>query len=129
MSVVVKLIGENKNSESIYQLADESQHNEEGFDNSKVNNVNKEENVSIYSQKTDLTGKTGNTKKSMSTKTAITSITYATEMLGNLEDLSFLLLDFREKSDYDNYHIREAISFPSPNILRDKFPSEMYSFV
>ncbi len=95
--------------------------------NSKINN---NDNVSIYSQKTNLTGKTGKTKKSVqSTKTAITSITYATEMLGNLEDLSFILLDLRDNQEYYNYHIKEAISFPSTNILRDKYPNEMYTFV
>jgi len=77
---------------------------------------------------TAKTGRTTKTKQS-NTKTTITNITYATEMLGNLEDLSFLLLDLRDKSEYDNVHIKEAMSFPSPNILRDKFPTEMYSFV
>lgn len=118
----------NNNSESIYQLKDESQNNDEGFDNSKVTNSVNNEDRSVYSQRTDLTAKTGHTNKT-TTKTAITSITYATEMLGNLEDLTFILLDFREKSEYDNVHIREAISFPAANILRDKFLTEMYSFV
>jgi hypothetical protein len=38
-------------------------------------------------------------------------------------------LDLRDRDDYDNYHVREAISFPGPNISRDKFPQEIYSFV
>jgi hypothetical protein len=128
-SVVVKLLGENKNTESIYQLADESNTNDEGYDNSRLNNNNNNNNdsESVYSQKTDMTGKTGKTNKTA--KTTITSITYATEMLGNLEDLSFILLDFRERCEYDNFHIKEAISFPGTNILRDKFTSEMYTFV
>jgi len=48
-------------------------------------------------------------------------------MLGNLADLTFVLVDFRERSDYDLYHIKEAISYPAANILRDKFPNEMYN--
>ena len=131
-SVVVKLIGGDNNTESIYQLKDES-NIDESYDQSKLNNAGNKENndtQSIYSQKTDMTATTKKTSLTKKTnKTQMTSITYATEMLGNLEDLSFILLDLREKSDYDNYHIKEAISFPSANILRDKFSTEMYSFV
>jgi rhodanese-related sulfurtransferase len=39
------------------------------------------------------------------------------------------MLDLREKSDYDSYHIKEAISFPAPNISRDKFTAEIISLV
>lgn len=39
------------------------------------------------------------------------------------------MLDLREKPDYDNFHIKEAMSFPGPNISRDKFPPEIFSFV
>ena len=40
-----------------------------------------------------------------------------------------MLLDLREKEDYNNYHIKEAISFPGPNISRDKIPIEMIRMV
>ena len=40
-----------------------------------------------------------------------------------------MLLDLREKEDYDKYHIKEAMSFPGPNISRDKFPVEMIKMV
>jgi rhodanese-related sulfurtransferase len=39
------------------------------------------------------------------------------------------MLDLREKSDYDSYHIKEALSFPAPNISRDKFLVEMINLV
>lgn len=60
-STVVKLLDECTNTESIYNLADES--------NAECPN----ETASVFSNRTDLTN-----------KTTITAITYATEMLGNL---------------------------------------------
>jgi len=41
-------------------------------------------------------------------------------MLGITADTKFLLLDLREPEDYNKWHIKDAISFPSPNICRDK---------
>lgn len=129
-STVVKLLEENNNSESIYNLAEESK--EENIYNMNDNITTKsvvQENESVYSYKTDKTDKT--------TKTTVTAITYATEMLGNLvkikliiqSQLTFLLLDLRDKSDYDHYHIKEAFSYPGPNISRDKFSVEMINLV
>lgn len=134
-STLIKLLSDNKNPESIYNLAEEK--DESAYDKSSitaaaaVDNNKNDDTKSIYSHKTNMTGKTGKTgisKKSIA-KTTITNITYETEMLGNLADLTFILLDFREKSEYDNYHIKEAVSYPATNILRDKFTTEMYSFV
>jgi len=38
-------------------------------------------------------------------------------------------MDLREKEDYDKFHIKEAISFPGPNISRDKFPVDLHRMV
>jgi rhodanese-related sulfurtransferase len=38
-------------------------------------------------------------------------------------------LDLREKTDYDSYHIKEAVSYPAPNISRDKFTVEILNLV
>jgi centrosomal protein CEP41 len=43
--------------------------------------------------------------------------------------MDFILLDLREKEDYDLYHIREARSFPATNISRDKFTAELLILV
>lgn len=43
--------------------------------------------------------------------------------------LSFIILDLRERSEYDAFHIKEAISYPGPNISRDKFLPEMINLV
>lgn len=40
-----------------------------------------------------------------------------------------MLLDLREKEDFELFHIKESINFPAPNIGRDKFLPEMFSFV
>ena len=46
--------------------------------------------------------------------------TCTTEMLGITQDTKFILLDLREEEDYKKWHIRDSISFPAPNITRDK---------
>jgi centrosomal protein CEP41 len=40
-----------------------------------------------------------------------------------------MIIDLREKEDYDLYHIKEAVSFPGPNITRDKFTYDMIKLV
>jgi centrosomal protein CEP41 len=47
-------------------------------------------------------------------------VTVATDQLGITSETKFILLDLRDEDDYKKYHIKEAISFPAPNILRDK---------
>jgi hypothetical protein len=75
-TTVIKLIEENNNTESIYNLADETNNQEEKPD---VKDPKQDENQSVYSHHTGLTNVT-----SASVKTTITAVTYATEMLGNL---------------------------------------------
>jgi hypothetical protein len=43
--------------------------------------------------------------------------------------MDFLILDLREKEDYDLYHINEAKSYPATNISRDKFTTEILTLV
>jgi hypothetical protein len=70
-STVAKLIEENNNTESIYNLVDENNLNDLIISDNQ-SSVALHEN-SVYSNKTDITSKSG-----------VTAITYATEMLGNL---------------------------------------------
>ena len=49
-------------------------------------------------------------------------------MLGITAETKFILLDLREEEDYKKFHIKEAISFPAPNILRDKVFSQLLRF-
>jgi centrosomal protein CEP41 len=101
---IIKLLKaqQQNQTESIYNVGAEEQ-----------NNLNDENKSNI----TDVTHKTG--------VTGVTAVTYATDMLGNLSDIHFLLLDLREENDYFRYHIREALSFPGILINRDKFLPEM----
>ena len=55
-------------------------------------------------------------------------ITVATEALGLDAESEFLLLDLRELDEYELFHIKEAISFPAPNISRDRMIPELYRF-
>jgi len=55
-------------------------------------------------------------------------VTYTTEMLGVTQATKFILLDLREEEEYKAYHIKEAISFPAPNISRDKVFSHLLKF-
>jgi centrosomal protein CEP41 len=55
--------------------------------------------------------------------TQASAVTYATEQLGITEDTRFLLLDLRDTDDFNKWHIKEAVSYPAPNISREKmFP-------
>ena len=104
-STIIKLLNQNKQTESIYNLGNEV------------------ENMPIDDSHSVVSSKTANT--AMSQKTTVTAVTYATEMLGNLSEIDFILLDLREESDYKDYHIKEAFSFPGVQISRDKFLSQM----
>lgn len=104
-STIIKLLNQNTQTESIYNL---------GNDN---------ENIPMDDSKSVVSSKTTNT--AMTQKTTVTAVTYATEMLGNLSEIDFILLDLREESDYQLYHIKEAQCFPGVMISRDKFPSQM----
>lgn len=135
-STIIKLIEENNNKESIYNLAGEGGSQEDIYallsknlnDNISVRSVvnlnTGNDNISVVSGKTGKTDRTENTVKS-----ALTTVTMATEMLGDLSKISFIILDLREKCDYDNYHIKEAISYPGQQISRDKWLSEMITLV
>lgn len=71
-TTIIKLLSENNNKESIYNLANENnEENDIPFDNVSV--TARPENQSVCTYKTDITS-----------KSSVTAITYATEMLGNL---------------------------------------------
>ena len=53
-------------------------------------------------------------------------VTVNTEALGITEDSEFVLLDLREEDEYEKYHIKEAISFPAPNITRDRILPQVF---
>ena len=61
-------------------------------------------------------------------KTGVSAVTYNTEQLGITNETTFLLLDMREESEYLDYHIKEAVNFPAPNVTRDKIIPELYRF-
>lgn len=70
-STIMKLLGENNNTESIYNLAGEQE--DINFPNDNISITARQETNSVYSYKTDITA-----------KSSVTAVTYATEMLGNL---------------------------------------------
>ena len=102
---IIKLLKSTQENqiESIYNIG-----NEEMIQN------NNNDNQSVYSQNTNKSKITG-----------VTAVTYATEMLGNLSEIDYIILDLREESDYRNCHIKEALNFPGVMISRDKFLPEM----
>lgn len=53
-------------------------------------------------------------------ETIKSSVTQSTDILGITSETKFILLDLRDDEDYKKFHIKEAISFPAPNISRDK---------
>jgi len=70
-TTIIKLLLENNNKESIYNLANENEEIE--YPNENISITARQEDQSVYSCKTDVTA-----------KSSVTAITYATEMLGNL---------------------------------------------
>ena len=104
-TTLAKLLTENTApKESIYQLA-EGEEFKGGVP---------DEAESVYSVNTMATG--------------CSAVTYNTEQLGITGDTTFLLLDMREESEYLDYHIKESINFPAPNVTRDKIIPELYRF-
>ncbi len=103
---IIKLLKSTQENqiESIYNIGNEEM----------VQNNNNNDNQSVYSQNTNKSNVTG-----------VTAVTYATEMLGNLSEIDYIILDLREESDYRNCHIKEALNFPGVMISRDKFLPEM----
>lgn len=53
-------------------------------------------------------------------------VTVNTEALGITESSEFVILDLRDESEYEQYHIKEAISFPAPNITRDRILPQVF---
>jgi hypothetical protein len=80
-STIIKLLSENNITESIYNLANEY-NDEDDIPNDNASITARTESQSIKSNKTDVTS-----------KSAITAVTYATEMLGNLV-LLYLFKDY-----------------------------------
>ena len=110
-STIIKLMkaAKENQTESIYNLGNNEQN---------INNQNAEEqkddNKSVVSNQTNK-----------SNITNVTAVTYATEMLGNLSEIDFIILDLREECEYERVHVLEAISFPAVNISRDKFTQQL----
>ena len=82
-STILKLLGENNNTESIYNLAGEQE--EINFPNDNISITARQETNSVYSYKTDITA-----------KSSVTAVTYATEMLGNLVIILKLIIYSRQ---------------------------------
>lgn len=68
-----------------------------------------------------MTGKTNHTNKFETMSAAPTE-----DILQNTS--SMLLLDLRDVEDYRMAHVKGAISFPSPNIARDKFIKQIWHY-
>lgn len=108
-STVGRLLEENPHQESIYRL---------GRDDEEEQKVPVSDTASVYSQAQSTTS----------------AVTLATEQLGltvlpTQSETEFLLLDLREPEEYAAYHIRDSLSFPAPNITRDRILPEIFRFV
>jgi len=109
-STIIKLIkaAQANQTESIYNLGSG------GDANLNQPEEPKDDNKSVASQQT-----------AKSNITNVTAVTYATEMLGNLSEIDYIILDLREECDYERIHVKDAISFPAVNISRDKFTHQL----
>jgi len=57
-----------------------------------------------------------------------TAVTYSTDMLGINANTRFILLDLRDPDEFQAWRIKESISYPAPNIARDKTIPELFRF-
>ena len=92
ISTVAKLLKELTTHESIFNLGNEESKGQDDI-------------ASVYS---------------MAQSEAFSVVTVNTEALGINEDTEFVILDLREEDEYNKFHIKESISFPAPNITRDR---------
>ena len=116
-STLAKMLQENNYEESIYNInnADSATMvNGENMEPCNEESKMPDETESIYSVQTGVT--------------QVSAVTYATDQLGITSDSKFLLLDLRDPEDYTLWRIKEALSFPAPNIARDKLIPELFRF-
>ena len=90
-----------------------------------IYNLGNEPNPNIFDEQKDDSQSVASQQTAKSNITNVTAVTYATEMLGNLSEIDYLILDLREDCDYERIHIRDALNFPAVNISRDKFTHQM----
>ena len=104
-STIIKLLNtaQSNQTESIYNLGNEHQAEDQKDDGQSV--------ASRQTNKSNITN--------------ATVVTYATEVLGNWNEIDFIILDLREPSEYEKIHIVEAQNFSAVNISRDKFAHQM----
>ena len=69
-----------------------------------------------FEQKDNMSIKTNSTVKTIQTSKTLTKMALEIN-----EETDYLLLDLREPEFYEQYHIKDAISFPQALINRDKF--------
>lgn len=89
----------------------ESQEEKTSKLNSEINENNSELNDENYSDNTNLS--------------QFSSLTYNTELLGNLNNIDSIILDLREVNLYKKCHIKSALSYPFSFISQDKILPEM----
>ncbi len=65
---------------------------------------------------------------SVGAESVTSAVTCTTDMLGITAETKFILLDMRDEDEYRDFHIREAINFPAPNISRDKMFAQLLRF-
>jgi centrosomal protein CEP41 len=59
----------------------------------------------------------------------LTSITIQTAQLPTGLQTDFLLIDLRDPDQYEEYHIKEALSFPGPRIKQDKTLPQLHQYM
>ena len=106
------------NSDKLSELLESSKNNKENiYETSNDFNNNKNNNLEFKYNSNDS-----------SFSTNYSSITLSnTDKYSNHNNINkdFIIIDFRDKEEYNKLHIIQAINFPPINISRDKFPFDM----
>ena len=109
-STLAKFLTEFSESESIFGLMSNNTNGGDDFD------AHNKENSDAVSSTGSVVSRTD------------TVVTCTTEMLGITANTKFVLLDLRDEDEYKEWHIKESINFPAPNINRDKQFGQLLRF-
>ena len=115
---LVKQLGIERYSESIYDLDFNQEVDEKSL---KETSFHQEE---TKSQLSDMYSNfTGGTRQ-----TLMTLKTVANEVVDINDETDFIVLDLRNPEEYEDYHIKDAESFPAPFVNRNSFKSHILQF-
>jgi len=114
-----------KQHKNLFAEEQKENNNRSGYDNESVySNRTTESVASIFASNAEFYDSMN--KKSNPSRFETMSCTPTEDLMGSASGI--LLLDLRDVEDFRMSHIKGSISFPSPNIARDKFIKQIWAY-